>query len=146
MAAVKARPSELPTTTILRAFCSFQLNLKKTLAPESLSGVPDDELDAFEIVLPEIASKDAIRETTALSQGMNSVLTAADDGLITKYDAALIVESQIASVMGHEFGEEQRTLVERLKEEANQEPEEEEPAFPPQFGEPDPDDKEDEEE
>jgi hypothetical protein len=99
---------------LLRTLCEFQIALKRALAPEELGKEGADA--EFQIVLPEIVSKDTAREATMLTQVISAVSIAVEEEFFSRKDGALIVQALTAGITDHEFGDETRDLTDRLGE------------------------------
>lgn len=114
---------------ILRGFlcqlCDLQIALKLALAPEELKGV-EDPYD-YEIILPQVVTKDTAQEATTLGQVTASISQATVEGWITAGTAASWWQQLVGEILGLEVRDEDRELIEKLDEEAEQEEMEPEP-------------------
>lgn len=107
---------------ILRHLCDFQIDLIQAITPQRLAGIDEQELYGYEIILPEITSKDTARETANLVALTQTLAAASDSGWVTGKSAAMLWQQQVAAMTGFEFRDEDRDALDELDVE-EQEPE-----------------------
>jgi hypothetical protein len=124
----KLKSAQTTVRMMLRSLLDWQVQLKRALTNE-LSGIDEDV--EFDVLLPDIASKDTARQSAELGQVTSALSLAVMEQFVTHKSAGLLWQRRVSEIYGEEFREEDAALLDQVEEDEKEK--RENPQEPPQF-------------